>query len=69
MAHDGFGPDLSFRNKEINPGSRSRGPGNWSGKKQSTYAEIADTSNVLDACRPPANPDAFRRLNPGGQPS
>jgi hypothetical protein len=69
MPYNGFGANLSFRNKKIDLGFRVQASRHWRGKKQSTNAQIANPGNILDSFTSPADPDIATRINSGNQSS
>ena len=60
MLHDGFGADLSLRNKKVHFGSCPDRPGNWRRKEQATQAQIANLRNIFPSIASPADPYIMR---------
>jgi hypothetical protein len=60
MLYDGFGADLSLRNKKIYFRSRADRPRNRRGEEQATQAQIANLRNIFPSIASPADPYIVR---------
>ena len=69
MAHNCFGPDLSFLYKKIQLSFDAQGAWTLGSNVQPPYAQVPYARNIIDTITTPIDPDAVRGLGARSMPT